>query len=244
MLLLPSGLYAQVVNIEDQRIKGTSDSVHWYGQFELSGNLAKVKEQVLQINATAQIEYKKNRSLALFLLDGDFLRAGKKDFNNAGFVHLRYNHDLTQKLTWEAYTQAQFNKLLLIRQRTLAGSGLRARVWKDKPGKNRIYLGLAYLYEINQFLEGNESRNWHRLSSYFSATLRPWDGALLVTTTYFQPQVSHFENYRLSSEWKLVLPLHKKLTYTTAFIWGKDRSLPSDAPKTTYSWTNGLALEL
>lgn len=244
MLLFPTLLTAQIVNIEDQRITGTNDSVRWYGQLRLGANLVKVKDQILQINTTARVEYKQERNLVLLLLDGKFLRAGSQDFNNAGFSHLRYNYKLTEVLVWEAYAQAQYNRLLLIRLRALAGNGLRVRLFKDPPGKNRIYAGFAYLYEYNQFLEGNEDRDWHRLSSYLSATFRPGDGVLLVTTTYFQPQVDRFSNFRFSSEWRLALPVGKRLTFTSDFSWSVDRSLPSGAPQSTYSWLNGLTFRL
>lgn len=243
-LSVPDFLDAQIVNIENQRITGTTDTVRWYGQLSLGANWLRIKDHVLQVNTAARVEYKKDKHLALLLLDGKFLRAGEQDFNNAGFSHLRYNYKLTKTLVWEAYTQAQYNKLLLIRMRALAGTGLRLRAFKDALGKNRIYIGLAYLYEHNQFLEGNKDHDWHRLSSYVSATFRPGEGVLLVTTTYFQPQVDQFSNYRFSSEWKLILPVGKKLTFNADFSWNIDRSLPSGAPQTTYAWLNGLTLRL
>lgn len=240
---LPNLMCAQIVNIEEQRITGTNDSLHWYGNLRLGANLTKVQEQVLQLNTSAQVEYKKGKSMFLFLMDGRFLRAGGKDFNNAGFAHLRYNRKLTDPLSTEVFAQAQFNKLLYIELRTLGGGGLRYRLFKDASGKNRVYFGTAYLFEHNRFTDATADRNWHRLSNYLSFTFRPWQGVTLVSTTYFQPQITDWNNYRLATECRLDTPLGKKLSFFTDFTLQTDKALPIDAPEFTYTWLNGLTLK-
>ncbi|MCC6724697.1 MAG: DUF481 domain-containing protein [Saprospiraceae bacterium] len=237
---MPMLLLAQIVNIEEQRITGTSDSVHWYGHLRLGANLVKVQEEVLQLNANAQVEHKMGKSLFLLLTDARFLRAGGKDFNNAGFAHLRYNRKLTDPLSAEVFTQAQYNRLLLIELRALVGAGLRYRLYKSQSGKSRIYCGAAYLYEENQFTDATGDRQWHRLSGYLSFTFRPWTGVTLVSTTYFQPKVTYWANYRLATEWRLDTPLGKKLSFFTDFSLQTDKALPVDAPVSNYTWQNGL----
>ncbi len=241
--ILPVLLLAQIVNIEEQRITGTNDSVHWYGHLRFGANLVKVQEEVLQLSTSAQVEYKQGKSLLLFLMDGRFLRAGGKDFNNAGFAHLRYNRKLVGPLSMEFFTQAQYNRLLLIELRALVGGGLRYRLFKDAAGKNRIYVGAAYLFEHNRFTDETADRNWHRLSSYLSFTFRPWPGVTLASTTYFQPKIDYWANHRFSTEWRLDTPLGKKLSFFTDFSLQTDKALPIDAPEVTYAWLNGLTLK-
>ncbi len=240
LVLLPALLAAQIVNIEEQRITGTNDSVHWYGHLRFGASLVKVQQEVLQLNTAAQVEHKRGKNLFLFLMDSRFLRAGGKDFNNAGFAHLRYNRKLTDPLSVEAFSQIQFNRLLFIELRALGGSGLRYRVFKDSSGKNRVYFGAAYLFEHNQFTDKTADRNWHRLSSYLSFTFRPWQGVTLASTTYFQPQITEWKNYRFATECRLDTPLGKKLSFFTDFTLQTDKALPIDAPVNTYAWLNGL----
>lgn len=244
LFLLPQiDLSAQIVNIEERRITGTNDSTYWYGSLRLGGNLSKVRDDILQFNSTGHIQYKKGKSLTLLLLDGNVLRAGSTDFNKKAFAHLRHNYKIKSYLVTEVFVQAQYNKLLLIKSRTLGGAGLRFRLLKSKDGKQRIYSGVAYLYEENRFLEEVPARNWHRLSTYISFTFRPWEGVKLVNTTYYQPAFSDFSNYRFNTEWRLDTPLGKKLTFFTDFSYRSDQSLPSDAPANTYAWLNGLAFK-
>lgn len=233
---------AQIVNIEERRITGTNDTTHWYGSLRLAANVNKVKDQVLQFNSTGHVQYKNGRSLTLLLLDANFLRAGNKDFNQSAFAHLRYNFDLTRPLVAEAYLQAQFNKLLLIELRALAGAGLRFRLFKSQDGNQRIYGGLAYLIEQNKFLEGIPAKTWHRASAYLSFTFRPWPDVKLVNTTYYQPTLLRFSKPRISTEWRLDMPLGKKLSFFSDFRFSVDKSLPVEAPGTVYVWMNGVGV--
>jgi hypothetical protein len=239
----PWVLVAQIVNIEEQRITGTNDSVHWYGHLRLGANLVKVQDEVLQLNANGQVEHKLGKSLLLLLLDARFLRAGGKDFNNAGFAHLRYNRKLTDPLSLEVFTQAQFNRLLFVELRALVGGGLRYRFYKSKSGKSRVYMGAAYLYEQNQFTDATDDRNWHRLSGYLSFTFRPWPGVTLISTTYFQPKITYWANHRFATECRLDTPLGKKLSFFTDFSLQTDKALPIDAPIANYAWQNGLTFK-
>lgn len=243
LALAPVLIFSQIVNIEEQRITGTSDSLHWYGQLRMGANLVKVQQTILQLNAGAQVEYKQGKNLALFLMDGRFLRAGGKDFNNTGFAHLRYNRKLADPLSLEFFTQTQFNKLLLIQLRALGGGGLRYRLYRNASGKSRIYLGAAYMFEHNQFTDETDDRNWHRLSSYISFTFRPWQGVTLASTTYFQPKITYWANHRFATEWRLDTPLGKKLSFSTDFTFQLDTELPAGAPTSTYTWLNGLTLK-
>ena len=237
-------LHTQIVNIEERRITSTNDTTYWYGSVRMGVHISKVKDQVLRLNATAQVQYKKDRLLTLLLLNGNFLRAGNQDFDKKAFAHLRFSRKLTGPLVAEAFLQARYNKLLLIELRALAGAGLRVRLLKSADGKQRIYFGGASLYESNQFTDGLADRQWHRFSSYISFTFRPWEKSKIVNTTYYQPAWTDFGNYRLATEWRLDTSLGRKISFFTDFTLSTDHSLPVEAPTVTYAWLNGLAFKL
>lgn len=236
---------AQIINIEDRRIADVNDSTQWYGSLNLGANLSKVEESVVQINSGAQIQRLSGRQLFLLLLDFKFLRAGQQNFNNSGYAHLRYNLELSHNWFLEAYGQVQYNRLLLIRQRSLGGTGLRYQIAKTKNGENRLNIGLSYLYEYNDFTADFASTDWDRLSSYISFFIQPGKhGARFSGTTYFQPVITKWGNYRLSSEWRMSFPVLRKLSFTTYFIYATDTALPFEAPRNTYSWNNGIVWKL
>lgn len=247
LLLLCSAtlLSAQIVNIEEMRITGTNDSLRWYGALKGSFALARVKEQTILLRAESRAQYKHGRNVWLLLLNADFLNAGGRDFSNAAFAHLRYNYKLFKPLSMEVYIQQQTNKLLLIRNRTLFGTGLRQRFFLQYASNSRLYLGSAWLYEQNYFTENYGIKHWHRWSNYITLTVRkPKTGIVLQGTTYWQPTFADFRNYRFSTEWSLELPVGKHLRFSTDFAYSLDRGLPDAAPPGIYNWQNGLVWRL
>jgi hypothetical protein len=234
--------FAQIINIEERRIRGTNDSVHWYGAINFSGNLSKVRETVLQLNSDAQIEYKWKKHLWLSLTNYNLIKAGEKSFVNAGFEHLRYNYKLSKdyRLTWELYGQVQQNQVQLMALRRLWGTGLRYRLWDARNGQNRMYVGVSYLHEYNRFKNITEPKRFDRLSNYVTFTYRPNKVFLFINTSYFQPKLLSINQLRWSSETDLEFKITKHLSFRGAFNWNYDATLPVDIPRQTFSWLNGL----
>jgi hypothetical protein len=237
-------LFAQVVNIEEQRITGTNDSTNWYGHLRGGLSLVKVQEQSLHLNGNVKVQYKSDPHLVLLLLNVNLLRAGNQDFARQAFAHLRHNYKLSETWTWEAFTQVQTSPIQLLERRTLFGTGARWRALKSKDGRQRIYLGAAWLWEQNHFTEPLGSSSWHRSSNYISTTFRPNKKMMVIQTTYWQPVVGYIRNYRLSSDWLLKIELTKKLAFTLDFEYSIDKNLPPGAPNETFIWRNGLSLQL
>ncbi|MEI6408257.1 MAG: DUF481 domain-containing protein [Bacteroidota bacterium] len=246
LLLLPllccaNILCAQIVNIEEMRISGTVDTLHWYGAINAAFDATKVQESTSDFHADVKIQYKKKRNIFLLLLNSEVLRAGDQDFVNTAFAHLRYNYKMTPKLSLECYVQQQSNRLLLMQSRSLAGIGLRRRIFTNDLKFLRLYLGSAYLFENNVFTENYGSKNWNRISNYLSFTLRSDKyKTVLNSTTYWQPAIGMIKNYRLSTSWSLALPIGKHLSFNTSFSYSVDRGLPQAAPLEVYNWQNGL----
>lgn len=237
-------LPAQVVNIEEERITGTNDSTHWYGYLRGNAALVKVKEQSLQMQGQAKVQFKRDPHLTLLLLNLNLLRAGGNDFTRQAFAHLRYNYKLSRTWTWEAFAQLQTNPLQQLQQRSLVGAGPRWRLFKSADGRQRVYLGAAWLWENNIFSDSDAGRSWHRSSNYVSATFRVGKQNALICTTYWQPVWGLIRNYRFSTEWLLKIGLTKKLAFTIDYSYGFDKNLAAGAPAETYAWRNGISWQL
>lgn len=244
LLLCYTSARAQIVNIEEQRITNTNDSTRWYGYLRGSAALTKVKQQSLQLQGQSKIQFKKDPHLALLLLNINLLRAGNQDFAKRAFAHLRYNYELAKNLNWEAYAQIQTSPIQLLDQRRLLGTGLRWRLLKSANGRQRIYLGAAWLWEHNIFTEPYAQQFWNRSSNYLSTTLRFSKQATLIGTAYWQPVWGRISNYRLSTEWVLQVAITKKLALTIDFSYSRDNNLPPEAPSETYAWRNGITWQL
>ncbi len=235
-------LLAQIINIEEKRFKNTLDSVRWYGDLEFGASLAKVQKEVIQFRLGAQVEYKNQKHLVLWLTDYNLLRAGGEAFDNAVFQHVRYNYKVQENVAWEIYAQVQNNKLQHINLRSLAGTGIRWRAYKNKSGKNRIYLGTSFLYEDNLF-KGGEEKKYLRSSNYWSVTVQ--NGTFKFnSTTYYQPELRYLRSARLSTQNSISFKLTKQLSFKVNVRAAYDSTVPIGLNIWTYSLENGVRWEL
>ncbi len=107
----------------------------------------------------------------------------------------------------------------------------------------KFYFGIAYMSEYEELLEPVDYIRENRISSYFTFTLEPYEGVTFVSTTYAQPRVNEFNDYRLCNETSLNLGITKKLTLSTTFNYNYDAAPPEGVPTSTYYFINGLELE-
>ena len=123
MLIIMAGFCAsgQVLNIEQQRI--VTDTTGWSGTAGFSSSLTKNSSTLLSVNMKDHVQYKTDSALYLMFLDYGLTKSKESDFDNAGTLHFRYNYKIKPFLTFEAFTQGQFNKLLNVRFRWLTGAG-------------------------------------------------------------------------------------------------------------------------
>jgi hypothetical protein len=233
IFILP--FYGQIVNIESKRF--LNDTNGFIGTAGANFSINQNTQQVLTIGANLHMQYQKNRSRLLALGDLVVLKAGNKDFANAGFQHLRYSYKISSFLTWETFVQAQFNKVLLLDRRYLAGSGPRIKVIKTK--RIRVYAACLYMYEFESRVNETLINYNHRLSSYITITIDL--GKIdFNSTTFFQPNINNFNDYRIASDSNFELEITKNLNFKVGFNLLFDTRQPVGVPELTYILKNGL----
>lgn len=234
-----AALNAQVLNIERQRIK--TDTTGWSGSGGLSVNLLSNTRRFTEIALGVHLQYKTDRSLILALSDYEIIKSETDDFSNKGMQHFRYNYKLNKVVTWEAFTQAQFNKVLNLKFRGLLGSGPRFKILGLE--SFRIYSGIAWMLEY-EIPEGNlKAETNNRFSSYISLTFKVGDGFSLINTTYFQPKISFFGDRRIANNTDLVFKITKHLSYALSFEHLTDTQPMPGTPSTVYALKNKLLLD-
>lgn len=248
---------AQITNIEKMR--------RWTGNQNLNLNTGlnfsytnNDGAYIFRIGANTGVLYKfkdKTEELnnKLFLIaDYNLNRSEGQDFNNNWFIHLRYNKEILVKsnkegsdssskdkrIRLEAFIQTQKNQLLSINSRSLIGAGIRLKL-VEKIGKEEsfhLYVGTAYMYEIERTdaLELNFYN--HRNSSYLTATFNFGEGKLeFVNTVYYQPLYKDFQNYRLAEEFSAEIPISNNLSFETIFTYFLNNKTPiGDAEFTSH----------
>lgn len=231
---------AQVVNIEEYRIR--TDSSGWSGSADAAGYINKNSDLVFSIITNVQLQYKRTKTLWWMLSDLETVQANEQDaFVNAGFQHFRMNYKITDRWVWEAFVQGQFNGPLGVEWKVLSGTGPRLKLWQTE--KFRVYAAALYMQETERNTGVTENLYFNRMSSYISFTYEPGEKSRFSNTTYFQPVLNDFADYRISSNTSLKAFLSQvvyiELEYSLLF----DTRPPFEVPTTVYNLKSGIGLE-
>lgn len=232
---LVTTIHAQIINIEDKR-SHMADTTAWFGRIDFGFNLHQNQSTILTLKGGMQVEHLKMKHLLLFSNSFNLIKIETDNFVNQGFQHIRYNYQMNKKLTYEAFVQGQYNQKILIKFRGLVGTGIRYRPFS----KEKLYLGLSYMYQYEIESITNDTRRENRISTYVSFAINPRSNFRLAHISYIQPLINDLSDIRLSSKTSLNINITNKLIFKTSFSITYDSRLPTDIPNTIYSFDNGL----
>jgi hypothetical protein len=232
-------LNGQIVNIENQRLDPKKEG--W--KFDVDFNLSIVKNTrvIAQFGNRNRVAFNKEEHHTMLLTDFGLVKADGSDFINSGFVHGRYGYNFRkfQKLSWESFAQAQYNKVQLVDLRLLLGSGARFEIIKmDSIAFN---LGAFVMGEYEEQSDDviNQTARYSLFLSFdwqFSKT------AGFNTITYLQPAFLDPQDYRVYSETSLRFSITKKVSFRVVYNLFYDTNPPNGIPTTNYFLSNSISL--
>ncbi len=243
LLCLPFDDAAQIVNIESARMQ--SDTVGWMGKFGAAASLTQNTRKTVGCDLEAHLQYKttNDQGLWLFLANYDLLKSGNTKIISNVLTHLRYNRKINDWLRWEVFGQYQNNLITQIDLRLLFGTGPRFKLIKRKAF--HLYTACLFMYEREK--ERTTPAVYHndlRNSSYVSFTWQPRDNIELISTTYFQPLVKKFSDYRVLNQVVFRVKATPHFSMSVKWNYLYDRFPAGTAPQTTYSFATGVDYEL
>ncbi len=225
----------QIVNIEDKR-STFNDSIGWYETGELSGQWKKNKTEIFRVTAGFQVEFQYKKRVLLSISEINFAKVDNNNFINEGFQHLRYTKLINKRLSFESFAQAQYNEQLSLKLRILFGTGMRYNICNNK---SKCNLGLSMMYEYDEE-SINITHKDFRLNSYFSAAIPVSDKMKIYSTSYYQPLMNDFNDFRLSSQSKLIMTITKKVSATITFSILYDSRAPEGSPELSEDLYGGI----
>lgn len=231
---------AQILNIENRRI--VTDTAGFAGKVSTSINASKFTQSFMSFDLNGNVQYKTDKNLFLFYGSYEIIRAGGENFNNSGFVHLRYNRKLSKVVRFELFSQVQNNAVTKIKSRFLNGVGLRFKLSQYERAK--FYWGVAGMYEHETVDDPREVHDDIRLSSYLTFTLMPEKTVSFRNTTYAQPRIDDFKDIRVSNSSRLLFNISKQLRFTVDLSFLYDEFPPPGVPSVNYQIKNGLQYTL
>lgn len=228
---------SQIVNAESFRKK--TDTTGFAGSVAMNGTYLDNEKVIFTLGFVPHVQYKWKQDLLLMVGDYKITKSNKIAFEDAAFLHFRYNHEYTDLLRWESFTQIQDNKISKLKYRILLGSGIRLKLMGTD--LFRLYLGVIPMYEVEQINNLEQTINKYvRVSQYISMTLNISTHTQLYSTSYYQPRIDAFIDYRFFNEQKLSVHLLKNLYLNVSTVYTWDNFPPEGAPARTFQTKTGL----
>lgn len=225
-----------IVNIENSRIQ--SDTTGWRGDINTSFAFTHNRQEVLNINAGAHLQYKTKKDLYLLLANYNLLKGNGKELTDNMFYHLRYNRKLGDVVRWEVFSQWQQNNLNNIALRTLVGTGPRFKLHDNK--KFKLYAAALVMYEHEKDIQPTVIYKDIRSDTYITFTLKPNAVTDITSTTFYQPVYRDISDFRVLNQISFVVKATKHLSISVNWDYSYDSRPAFGTPNINYTVNNGF----
>ena len=235
------------VNIETLRRLDSKPG--WYNDITLSLTYQSGNTDLLRFKSSLRSDYWFDKYHTFGIATLQQGKQGGKLYTDKGFVHLRGARSLIEHLGVEIFLQKQFNESILLRDRNLAGGGVRISalkqhaITKNGMGLN-LYLGIGGMWEnetINDKEHGEVETNIIRSTNYISAAWRIDKRFTVVLTGYYQPYLQRFSDFRVISESRLEFRATERVSFNIRLNIRYDSEPPTGVEEHDLEIVNGLS---
>lgn len=175
------------------------------------------------------------------------LSTSGKGILNSGFIHIRHNLKLSERMKTFEFYQLQFNDVLLLKERTVFGAGLRYALIQQDSLSLDFELGL--MREIESLNEASLRPGENALEKSYritSVNSFKWDISKqfkVNNVIYYQPKIDDFKDYRLLNEMNLIVSVVEHVQLMTIFTLRYDSKPPGELKNLDTELSIGLNIK-
>lgn len=238
--LLPSRAQAGIVNVLKPKLDDEKSGL----TLQLGESLSAIGGNVDKYAFSAKLSaaLKQDKHQLLLLASTRYGKAlGVLNTQNA-FAHLRYRWEFVPHTKLLALVQGNHDRFRLLNWRLLAGLGLEQGLYHSSWG--RLDLGLVVMPEYEVLSPGaidTQGLTW-RGSAFFSQTYLLSRGLSLTNTTFWQPALKQFDDFRLLNDFSLRIPISHYFSVFTAVNILYDSRPPEGIEPLDWALSQGLSL--
>ena len=239
VLINPSS--AGIVNVFTPSVGPIEDG--WHGTLTGSTTLLSGNEQKAGANAAAGLRVKHSDThLSAVTGSAELAYALGEVVSDKSFVNLRHRWSFADPVAAFAFGQVDHNALRALQIRDLVGLGLDVKMWGND--WTEAHLGVSMMVEHQVHLAGfvdDDAGVYIRNSDYLTLAVKS-ERVSLSSTSFFQPRVDAFSNWRALEELVFTVNIAKHLDWNAKVKLEHDNSPPVDIKKTDLSANSGLAV--
>jgi putative salt-induced outer membrane protein YdiY len=98
------------------------------------------------------------------------------------------------------------------------------------------------MYEYEELDNAVYNRD-HRLSSYLSLSYKMGKNISIINTTYNQPKLSNFKDYRIYSQTDIKMVFSKHFAFKVSYVYSFDTNPALNVPKIDQAFKNSISFE-
>lgn len=220
----------------------------WFAGLQSDINLERGNSEVFEISGQSIIGYQQTHHAVKLLSGFKYLTENQNSITSRNFLQVRYNYIFNSAYRTFTFYQYQHNKSLILNSRQIIGAGLRRKFGsKDLP---TFHLGMGLMYENerlnrSKLLPGETSNlNALRIDAIGYFTYGITSNTTLINSTYYQPAVSDFGDFRLFDEMSLSVAINKYAELNLSFLWRYDHQPPGTLKKYDINITTGIGIHI
>lgn len=244
LLLFPL-LFPAVAQVNTEAFRGHPDEEGFRNSISVNFSFYDGNSEFFKINGRYRGDLSFGRFYSFLVLNYNYGEEANDIFLRDGFAHLRGVYTIAGPLQGEAFVQRGFNEFIRLKDRFLLGGGGRIRLAEsdDSVRSIALYMGIGGMYESE--LEGDDAAERHELfrsTNYLSASVKFHHRFGVNLVTYYQPEATRFNDYRILLEAGLGFDLFSGLMITTSFNWRYDSRPFPGVESHDLALSNGLTL--
>ena len=237
------GMLLAQINTEAMRSENVTDG--FINKVNVDFGIEKADAEVIELAATYRVDYFNPTGLHVFFIlnyeNGYEQEKGleKNQVVNKGFGHLRMTKMISSKLFFEVFTQFGFNDFLLMKDRKLAGSGLRYKMVSNDRMNTFLGIGLMQENEIYDMVNEPEKKLL-RSTNYLRWNINITENTELNNTVYYQFSSSDINDYRLLYDGSIDFSVDENLSFFIELNYRYDNDPHGDMVKSYVQLNNGI----
>lgn len=234
-----------VAQVNTEAFRGHPDEEGFRNSIAVNFSFYDGNSEFFKVNGRYRGDLSFGRFYSFLVLNYNYGEEANDIFLRDGFAHLRGVYAIAGPLQGEAFAQRGFNEFIRLKDRFLLGGGARIRLAEsdDSVRSIALYMGIGGMYENE--LEGDdaaERRELFRSTNYLSASVKFHHRFGVNLVTYYQPEATRFNDYRILLEAGLGFDLFSGLMITTGLNWRYDSRPFPGVESYDLALSNGLTL--
>lgn len=235
-----SAVAQSVVHAESKHLRAKKQG--FSADIEVGLNFVQNVNDVFSSQNRTKLQYAKGKSTFLSLNALNLTIFNESRILNDGFQHFRYGYKVNDWLKWEAFIQGQYNEIIKIKGRYLAGTGPLFKIIETKEDSINVFIGTMYMPEYEEETTDKINRH-HRWNNMLVFGWPINDNIDIDIISYYQPDIVRFKDFRLSSEISLSIKIIDQLNFRFSIAHFYDADPPDGIRKTFYNVRNSLTFD-